>query len=434
MVIFLTGATGLLGSRIAGALVAQGHAVRCAARHAPGGEGAVRGCRFVALDLSDELDPASVMPLLEGVDVVINAAGIFEDRTGHDFSRIHTRSPIALFQAAVMAGVGRIVQISALGADGGAQTPYHRSKKAADDALRALPMSSLIVQPSLVFAEDGRSTQFFAAWSTLPVVPLPGSGAQVVQPVHVDDVVDLVTRGALTRASAAPASETVAAVGPRPVTMKEYLRLLNRLCSAGAPLFMPVPMPLVKTAAALCARLPGALMSPDALAMLERGNAASADGMQRWLGRPPRSLGDEPSKRATLGLRAKLAWLAPLLAGAIGAVWIWTAIVSAWLYPRAASLDLLARVGAPEGTRLFLLYSAALLDLLLGVLCFAWPARLGPRRRLWWAQIGLIVVYSVLITWRLPEFWLHPYGPLSKNLPMIAALLLLVNIDGKGST
>ena len=46
-------------------------------------------------------------------------------------------------------------------------------------------------------------------------------------------------------------------------------------------------------------------------------------------------------------------------------------------------------------------------------------------RWLWRAQAALIVLYTAIITWRLPEYWIHPYGPLVKNLPMLAALWLL---------
>jgi hypothetical protein len=37
----------------------------------------------------------------------------------------------------------------------------------------------------------------------------------------------------------------------------------------------------------------------------------------------------------------------------------------------------------------------------------------------------LIVVYTVIITIYLPEFWLHPYGPVLKNLPLLAAIGML---------
>jgi len=45
------------------------------------------------------------------------------------------------------------------------------------------------------------------------------------------------------------------------------------------------------------------------------------------------------------------------------------------------------------------------------------------------AQIALIVGYTAIITARLPEFWLHPYGPVLKNLPMLAALWLLLEFE-----
>jgi hypothetical protein len=51
------------------------------------------------------------------------------------------------------------------------------------------------------------------------------------------------------------------------------------------------------------------------------------------------------------------------------------------------------------------------------------------RRWLWRAQMALIVGYSIIITIRLPEYWLHPFGPLLKNLPMLVAILFLHEFD-----
>jgi hypothetical protein len=82
---------------------------------------------------------------------------------------------------------------------------------------------------------------------------------------------------------------------------------------------------------------------------------------------------------------------------------------------------LLERAGVPAASAPLALASAALLDLLLGLACL-WP-RCG---RGWWrAQIALVLVYTAIISLRLPEFWAHPYGPLVKNLPILVALLML---------
>jgi hypothetical protein len=44
-------------------------------------------------------------------------------------------------------------------------------------------------------------------------------------------------------------------------------------------------------------------------------------------------------------------------------------------------------------------------------------------------QLALIGFYSIVIAIRLPEFLIHPYGPLTKNLPMLAAIWLLYELE-----
>jgi hypothetical protein len=48
-----------------------------------------------------------------------------------------------------------------------------------------------------------------------------------------------------------------------------------------------------------------------------------------------------------------------------------------------------------------------------------------PKRWLWPAQAALAGGYTAIMTACLPEFWLHPFGPLSKNLPILALLVLM---------
>jgi hypothetical protein len=101
--------------------------------------------------------------------------------------------------------------------------------------------------------------------------------------------------------------------------------------------------------------------------------------------------------------------------------------VSLGLYPVQESLALLARVGLHGALARIALYGAALLDLVLGVLTLAAPARW--RRGVWLAQLALVAAYTLLITVFLPEYWLHPYGPIAKNLPLAAAIALLWGLE-----
>src|SRR5207248_11531046 len=127
--------------------------------------------------------PTTWLPRLEGVDCVVNTVGAI----GVRLDAIHVDVPTALFAAAAERKV-QVINVSALGADEGAQTAFHRTKQRADDELLASHGFAMIVQPSLVYGEGGASARMLTVLATLPVIPLPGNGAQSVQPIHVDDV------------------------------------------------------------------------------------------------------------------------------------------------------------------------------------------------------------------------------------------------------
>jgi uncharacterized protein YbjT (DUF2867 family) len=139
---------------------------------------------------ADLADPSTDWPtLLRGVDAVVNAAGQFREAPGASFEAVHAQGPMRLFDACVAAGVARVLQLSALGAQADAPSAFLRSKHAADEHLLALPLDATVVQPSLVFGEDGASARLMLALAAAPLVPLPAGGGQRVQPLHVDDVV-----------------------------------------------------------------------------------------------------------------------------------------------------------------------------------------------------------------------------------------------------
>jgi hypothetical protein len=91
------------------------------------------------------------------------------------------------------------------------------------------------------------------------------------------------------------------------------------------------------------------------------------------------------------------------------------------IYPQAASLALLAHVRLHNDMALAVLYLAATLDGVLGI-----ATLVRPGRRLWIVQMGLISLYSILIAVALPEFLWHPFGPILKNVPILALLLVLL--------
>lgn len=419
--ILVTGASGLIGGALARALVQQGHTVVAVVRRPPA-QARARGMVVLQADLAEVPSAHWWAERLRGVDLVVNAAGIFRAHGRQRMETLHTQAPRALFEGAALAGVPRAVQISALGSDAQAASAYHRSKHAADQALRALPLTALIVQPSLVYAPAGASTRLFQALAALPLLALPATPARV-QPLHLDDLVLAVLRWI---GDAAAPGMTLAALGAQPLGLAAYLATLRRALGWQRPArVLHVPPRLAVAAAALLGHLPGSTVDAEAVRMLLRGNTGDAAAITGLLGRAPRAPAAfvAPTERSVLRQAAALQALLPLGRASVAAVWLWTAAVSLGLYPVAGSLALLADFGLHGAPARAALYAGALLDLVLGL-----ATLLAPRRhmgRVWCAQLLVIAGYTALITLRMPHWWLHPYGPLSKNLPLLVLIGVL---------
>lgn len=422
MIVMIVGSTGFIGGRLVRAFAAAGHEVVCASRH---GAQPQPGCaRHAGMDYTAMPDPVRLVSELAGVEVLINAVGILRADKTRSFAALHSSGPSRIFAACAQAGVRRVIQISALGAEAGAIAGYHRSKHAADAFLSRLPLDWAIVQPSLVYGAGGTSAQLFDRLASLPWLVLPDGGRQLVQPVHIDDLVEAVRKLAESPTSLGC---VMPVVGPVPVSLREFIQQLRNALGLRAARTISIPRWIVRAAAGIGDRLPGSLLDSETLGMLERGNTGDPQPLTHLLGRAPRPVADfvAPELARASAVSASLTWLAPLLRVSVAAMWLIAAIVSAGLYPRTESLALLRTVGVPGDFAPAMLYAAIGIDFALGILT------LLPRRPrgLWTAQIALVGAYTVFLTWRLPELWLEPFGPLAKNLPILALLLLLRRLE-----
>jgi hypothetical protein len=109
----------------------------------------------------------------------------------------------------------------------------------------------------------------------------------------------------------------------------------------------------------------------------------------------------------------------------IAFIWLWTAYVSWYVFPHAESLAWLRRSGMTYQTGL-VFAASCLLDLAMGI-----ASCLLGRAWLWWAQCALVAGYTVVIAIALPEFLVHPFGPIIKNVAVLACLVLLALAEKK---
>ena len=280
MNILLCGATGFIGRHLERALIESGHRVLRATRQA-------KRADDVAVDFVRDTDAAVWLPRLSGIDVVVNAVGILRDSADLPMQAIHADTPKALFDACAQVGC-KVVQISALGAGGELNTAYMRTKGQAQAHLLNLSIPSLIVRPSLVYGQDGDSAKMFRLLARLPVVAVPGQGESWVQPVHIDDIAQLVLRQINQEFAWSSPARVVDAVGVERMIYREMIACYRAQISGQRAWVLPIPWGVMRTVAKLAQYVPASALEPETLQMLQAGSFSDVAGFAELLGRMPR--------------------------------------------------------------------------------------------------------------------------------------------------
>lgn len=235
----VTGAFGFTGSRIAARLLDRGRQVRTFSRRAPGGH--PLGAR-VSIQPYD-FTPTVLAQTQAGVDTLYITYWMRFEREGRTFGQLVANIG-NLVRAAAESGVRRLVYISVCNASHSGPTAYFRAKAEAEDIVRATGISHAIVRPTLLYGEgDILITNMAWTLRRFPLFGVPGDGRYRVQPVHVDDVADLLVELGLGDEAA-----EMDASGPDVFEFDDLVRLVA--AGIGRParlLHLPAPVVLATT-------------------------------------------------------------------------------------------------------------------------------------------------------------------------------------------
>ena len=273
MIVLVTGGTGFIGEHVVHALRVRNVHVRALVRdRRRAGRLAAWGVELVVGDVSDEtvLRAACV-----GADAAVHLVSIIKGSRG-DFERVMEHGTRNLVAAAEVAGVGRVVLMSALGLDERSKdaVPYLTAKWEMERAVRSSSRKYVIFRPSFVFGKDGGVLPTFVRLARLaPVTPIVGDGTRRLQPVWVGDVAEYVAQAVDLPAAI---GRTFELGGPETVTWNAFWERLKRVLGTRRP-SLHVPVGLLRAQAAFTEWLPGAPVTRDQLTMLELGDNVVTD-------------------------------------------------------------------------------------------------------------------------------------------------------------
>ena len=218
---------------------------------------------------------ASVARALDGATAAVNLVGVLYEGGRQGFQAIHAMGARTVAEVAREQGVGRLVQMSALGADAESASKYARTKAEGEIAARAVYADAVVVRPSIVFGPDDHFFNRFAAMASVsPVLPLIGGGATRFQPVFVGDVGKAVALAATTDEAA---GQTYELGGSAVFTFRQLMEMM--LAETGRRrVLAPIPFPIAGALGAVGDLVAGILPPPvtsDQVELLKTDNVVS---------------------------------------------------------------------------------------------------------------------------------------------------------------
>jgi NADH dehydrogenase len=250
--VLVTGAAGVLGSRLVARLLGRGHSVRGLVL--PGDPQAERlaalGCEVWPGDIRDA---RSLRGACAEMDCVFHLAAIIISHDLQVFTQVNLEGTRNVVAEADAAGVAHLIYVSSASVTYPKLTAYAQSKLEAERIVAARSGGFSIVRPTLVYDEHGGQEvrMFLDYLRRFPVVPFIGAGAALKRPVWSEDIVDGLMRLA---DKPAPFGKTYNFSGGEAISMHDFARLLLEHHRAERP-FVHLPVWLCRGIARVLARV-----------------------------------------------------------------------------------------------------------------------------------------------------------------------------------
>lgn len=228
---FVTGGSGFLGQAVLSLAADRGlrvlalaRSTTAAARVSARGAVPVRG----DLDHRRSLGAAFAEAVEQGADVLVNLASL---GFGH--------AP-AVVSAAEEAGLRRAVFVSTTAVTTRLPAASRRTRLEAEAVVQDSGLAWTVLRPTMIYGHPGdrNLSRLLTLLRRVPLLPVPGGGRGLQQPVHVDDLATAVL-------AAAEAPQAVGRrydiAGPEPVTFRDLLREAGEAVGR-RPLLVPTPL------------------------------------------------------------------------------------------------------------------------------------------------------------------------------------------------
>jgi len=252
--VLITGAAGMIGSRLVAKLLARGFEVR--ALVLPGDPLAAQLKELdCAIHEGDVTRPETLEGAFDGIHTVYHLAAVLLVEDPRLFRAVNVEGTRNMVRGARDAGVEHFIHVSSASVVYPHATPYSRSKRQGEaEVINGFDRGNYtILRPTLVYHRGGGlEFNLFADYvRRYPVVPLLGDGRALKSPVRAEDLIEGMAAVAGNRATY---GKLYNLCGGEAISIRDLASLVLEL-EGRRKLMIPIPVSLCRVAAAVMGRV-----------------------------------------------------------------------------------------------------------------------------------------------------------------------------------
>ncbi len=272
-IISVIGGSGFIGNYLIDKLLELGYYVKVISRNSSTKKNFFPSAKLGQYSLIDcnVCDEKKLDKVLAGSFCVINLVGVLEDKKNNSFKAAHIQGSENIMKSCKKYNTQKLIHISAIGVDRNKTSIYATTKLAAEKNIKKV-QKSIIIRPSIVFGYEDNFLNFFANYAKFsPFLPLIGGGKTQFQPIHVTDLVKIITECINKKLKD---GQIIEAGGPDTLSFKEILVFLLKELKLKR-YFINLPFNLASKLAFFLERLPVKLITRDQVEMLKTNNTVN---------------------------------------------------------------------------------------------------------------------------------------------------------------